>query len=423
MSPIRLPKTFALVCGLFLSAFSYAQKNYLPGKIITTQNDTIAGYIDFRNWEKNPVEIRFKKEESSSEVIYSPLQISRFEVNNEAYIGAIVESEISPSKINLLQRGSTPTTRTDTVFLQVLIEGPVSLYHYKNDVENSNFYIRENTAFELLIYKKYILGEEGKTLINENKKYIGQLTLYLGNCSTIQPKINTSTYSQRSLLNLFELYYKCIGMESNHQQGQQKIKVEVGALAGLSLSTFNFSGQGHDQIRQADYELSPNFTAGLFIDIILSKNLGKWSINNELSFTPYSITGKYAAQENPNLYVESDITFSHTYLKLSNMVRYRFYSTESVAIYTNLGVTNGYMIHEEKNERITSTIFHDVETVTKNPALEEIRKYEQGFLFGLGVKRNKFSFETRYEQGNGISPYSTLNSKRRNFYLIVGYRF
>lgn len=423
MSPIRLTKTITLVCGLFLSTFSYAQKNYLPGKIITTQNDTIAGYVDYRNWEKNPAEIRFKKEESSSEVIYSPLQISRFEVNNEAYIGAIIESEVSPSKINLLQRGSTPVIRMDTVFLQVLIEGPVSLYHYKNDVENNNFYIRENAAFELLIYKKYLLGEEGKTLINENKKYIGQLTLYLGNCPTIQSKINTSTYNERSLLNLFEIYHKCIGIQSNHQQGPQKIKFEVGALAGLSVSTFNFSGQGHEQIRQADYELSTNFMAGLFIDMILSKNLGKWSINNELNFTPYTITGKYAEQENPNLYTESDLTFNHTYLKLNNMVRYRFYSTKSIAIYTNLGITNGYMIHEDKNERITSTVFHDVETVTKNPALEEIRKYEQGFLLGLGFKRNKFSFETRYEQGNGVSPYSTLNSKRKNFYLIVGYRF
>jgi hypothetical protein len=423
MSPTRLAKTIALVYGLFLSTFSYAQKNYLPGKIITTQNDTIAGYIDYRNWEKNPVEIRFKKEESSSEVIYSPLQISRFEVNNEAYIGAIVESEISPSKINLLQRGSTPVIRMDTVFLQVLIEGPVSLYHYKNDAENDNFYIQENSAFELLIYKKYLLGEEGKTLMNENKKYIGQLTLYLGNCPTIQSKINTTIYNERSLLNLFETYYKCIGIESNHQQRPQNTRVEAGALTGITLNTLKLEGQGNIHLLNADYTSSPSLTIGLFVDIVFTKNLGRWSVNNELNFLSHTITGKSTVQTDPNQYSEGDITLDLSYLKLSNMLRYRLYSKEGISVYANFGVSNGFMIAENKNQQITRTTFHGTETTTEKMALEEIRKHEQALLLGFGARRNKLSAEIRVEQGNGMSAFSKLNSTRRSLYLTIGYKF
>ncbi|MBX2965940.1 MAG: hypothetical protein KF845_07325 [Cyclobacteriaceae bacterium] len=418
MKPV---KHFLLLGSVFISLVAYSQKNYLPGKIITLQNDTLSGHIDYRNWEKNPKVISFKKENSSEEITYKPLEISGFEVSHERYLGAIVDSEISPTYVGLLENGSTPNIIKDTVFIQVLTEGAKSLYYNKNTVGNDNFYIRENSTLELLVYKKYLAGEEGKSLITENKRYVGRLILYLDNCSSIKTKIENSPYTEKSLVKLFNTYYECVGVESSYQKKQERIKINIGALAGLSLNAVNFKGKSHTQVVNAEYNTTTNFTAGLFFDIILPRNRGKWSINNELCFASYNFTGKHEEPENPYLYSKSSITIGYSYLKLTNMARYRIFSKNNKAAFINFGMANGYAIKENNNQRITTTFFHDAETTTKTPAIGEVRKYEQGYIFGLGLTQNKFTGEIRYERANGMSNYISLSSIRNSFYLMVGY--
>ncbi|CAN0540382.1 unnamed protein product, partial [Scytosiphon promiscuus] len=51
------------------------------------------------------------------------------------------------------------------------------------------------------------------------------------------------------------------------------------------------------------------------------------------------------------------------------------------------------------------------------------RKHEQGYILGLGIKKGKVSFETRFEQGNGISSYNNLISKTNNYYFLLGFKF
>ncbi len=45
-------KYSTLLTALILVIASYGQKNYLPGYIVTAANDTMKGYIDYRNWKK-----------------------------------------------------------------------------------------------------------------------------------------------------------------------------------------------------------------------------------------------------------------------------------------------------------------------------------------------------------------------------------
>jgi hypothetical protein len=65
------------------------------------------------------------------------------------------------------------------------------------------------------------------------------------------------------------------------------------------------------------------------------------------------------------------------------------------------------------------TKFYAEPVFTSERALNETRKWEFGILAGLGAKYQKFSFETRYERGNGMSPYSFLVSKTNRIFFIV----
>jgi len=84
----------------------------------------------------------------------------------------------------------------DTVFLQTMIQGIKSLYHYKDSDGKDNLYIKQNECFDLLVYKKYLKIYEGASVVLENKKYTGQLTVYLQDCQQILSKIYSTAYQK-----------------------------------------------------------------------------------------------------------------------------------------------------------------------------------------------------------------------------------
>jgi hypothetical protein len=48
-----------LSVALFVTIAGHSQKNLQPGYIINNSNDTVSGFIDYREWYKNPVSILF----------------------------------------------------------------------------------------------------------------------------------------------------------------------------------------------------------------------------------------------------------------------------------------------------------------------------------------------------------------------------
>ena len=75
---------------------------------------------------------------------------------DEIYVSAIVDTEISPSKINYLTFDQSLQIEVDTVLLQVIVRGDKSLYYYRNSNGNENLFIGDNDQFILLKYKKYL---------------------------------------------------------------------------------------------------------------------------------------------------------------------------------------------------------------------------------------------------------------------------
>jgi hypothetical protein len=409
---------FSLV---FCTAVS--QENYLPGYVIKPGGDTLQGFIDYRNWERCPNKIYFKEQPGVDRSGFTPVDIREFGVLDEIYKSAIVETEISPVNTNELQYSKGLTIKTDTAFLQTIIKGAKSLYFYMNKFGKEQFYIRKDTTFELLIYKKYLQEQEqeGQTVIAENKKYVGQLTIYLYNCPEIQQKTKDLEYRKNSMENLFLFYYRCVPSEITFHKKTKKISTEFGVLAGMTLTSLKFKGTGFGYLVNADYDLSANFSAGLFADVILAGNQGKWSLCNELIFTSYKVNGRVDDYVHEDNYTIINTTIGYSYLKLINMLRFK-YPAGKLFIYLNAGISNGYAV-TEKNYKKTEKKFFSTETVEEGKALDDTRKYEFGFISGLGTKFRKLSFEIRYEWGNGMSEYTELTSSTNRFYFLLGYRF
>jgi hypothetical protein len=412
-----------VILGILFSQVIFSQENYLPGFVINSLNDTLYGLIDYRNWGSNPNKINFKDKHDNIVKTYCPKDIIEFDVQDEIYVSAIAKAQISPIKANKLQKDPIIHIQVDTIFLQTLIKGDKSLYYYKNFNDDENFYVKNENEFELLRYKKYLKYHEGFLLVIENKEFLGQLTLYLSDCSSIQSQLKKTVYNKKSLVSLFEVYYNCLKSNTTFQKKKDKITTEFGVFTGLSLSSIKFVSHASifDYLVDADFNQSANISAGLFINFVLPRNQKKWAINNELLYTSYKVTGRYEIIRDENDYTLTTTEVGYSYLKINNLLRFK-YPVGKIYLFINAGISNGLAL-EESNYRKDESILYGIEKVNEKKALDETRKYEQSYIVGSGAYYNKLSFEFRYEHGNGMSVYSTLNSNVRRYYFFLGYRF
>jgi hypothetical protein len=405
-----------LLIGILTFQLAFSQENYIPGYVINNNADTLFGFVDYRNWEMNPDKIKFKTNIENNPISYSPTDIIEFNVEGEIYVSGIVDTEVSPLQTDKLNHDPQINLKVDTAFLQTLFRGEKSLYSYKTSYNRENFYIKQNTGFDLLIYKRYLKRQDrGISVIIENKKYVGQLILYLNDCETINSKIENTSYKQKSLIKLFQYYYKCSPSDIPFQKEIEKFHTEIGVLAGVSLTSLKFRGDVFTYLVEAGYNPSINLSAGIFFDIILPRNQGKWSINNEILFSSYKVTGRY---EDNNSVTTTEIGYS--YLKINNLVRFK-YPIGNLFLFLNVGMSNGLAINETNYKKVESKSYPG--RVVEGLALNDTRKYEQGFILGTGVKYDKFSIEIRYEQGNAMSKPAALNSSTKRYFVLLGYRF
>jgi hypothetical protein len=385
--------------------------------------DTLHGYINYKNWEINPDKINFKNKDENTVSVYTPVDIKEFRASDELYVGAIVNSEISPSRTDQLKENPFVNIIVDTVFLQTIYNGDKSLYYYKNVVGKDNFYTKNDSGLQLLIYKKYLKKQNqySNNAIVENKSYLGQLALYLSDCSIIQSKLSNTAYTQKSLEGLFKYYYTCAQSEPLFQKTREKVKTEFGILAGVSISSLAFKGSIYPYLKNADFSYSTNPTAGLFLDIILPRNLGKWSIKNELMFHAYKVDAKYNDFVSVDQYTIYTTEIGYSYMKLNTLLHYK-YLIGKTYFYLNGGMSNGLAI-DETNYKKTETKFYVDERTEEDQAVDYPRQYEQAFIIGLGAQCKKFSIEMRYLQGNGMASTTGSNTISKSYIALLGYRF
>lgn len=409
--------------GMFHSFCAYAQKNFVPGYVIDQKGDTIPGFVDYRNWRKTPKKIQFRYPGGDSVVVFEPFDIAEFGTKDEIYVSAVILSEVSSSAISSLDKEADLKTEEDTVFLQTVFRGHKHLYYYQNEALNDNFYIKPDTSFLLLGYKIYSKNVDGQELIAENKMYLRQLAAYFSDCPSINARLNKVRYERESIRKVFQYYMACTGFGHEFEKEREKIKADFGVLAGASLGTMRIKNSGFffRSIADIDYNVSENLSFGLFFDLTLPRNQGKWSLSNALLYNSYEFSGI-----NDN-YFRRDTTFvvyagmGYSYVKLMNLVRF-VYPAGKFHLYVNAGISNGFG-KNQVNYRITRFKSDPAAPLEVSTFLELVRNYEQGLVAGAGVKFGRLAMDARIEMGNGMSLFSAVGVKVNRFYLLAGYRF
>ncbi|MBL7697680.1 MAG: PorT family protein [Chitinophagaceae bacterium] len=421
-----MKKLILFFAAVLVGLCSFSQ-NFQPATLVTSDGKSLEGEINYKNWKKNPAKIQFRRHAASSSATqetYTAKDLKSFTVSGDYYAAAIVEVDYRSDNPGSLTSESNIIVRRDTVFLRALVRGTKSLYHFYDIADH--FYILKDETFELLRYKKYISASDGQGRVYRyNRTFAMQLLRYFEGCESLSPALEKVKYSADHLTAAFNNYYKCTSQTPDFMQVRESEKLEFGVLAGVSNTTFKVHNSSPSNVMsvmsKTKFSTSMNFAGGIFMDIVFPRQRGRLSLNNELTYSSYETSGTYRLTQSPTRFEEHSFEFAYSYVKLNNMLRYKFLLDKS-AIFINGGVSTGFLL--TNHSKLTKFRKFDA---TENRAVDNAfnlneGKYELGYLAGVGFRKSRASLELRAERGSGPIREMQTAARVYRYYALLGYR-
>ncbi len=214
---------------LFILAITVnAQSNYTKGYIITNENDTIKGLIDFRTDKINCSSCKFKLSENAEEQIYTPEDLIAYRLIKEGkyYVSRTIKIDNEQQK----------------VFLEYLVQGIKDLFYYPQ--KDDCYYIEDENGKMIAITK-----EPDKIVDNKyitDNKYKGILYYIFRNSKSVSKKINKTYFDRRDMINLTKKYHtemcapgeECIVFANDYKKSF--LEYDFSIYGGIQLTEFTF---------------------------------------------------------------------------------------------------------------------------------------------------------------------------------------
>ncbi|MFC5272073.1 hypothetical protein [Adhaeribacter terreus] len=426
-------KILPIVLFLCLASTCFAQKDFRPGYIVTLQNDTLRGFVNYKGDTKSALECAYKVSENAENQPFNPNQIISY-----GFIGGkIYESKSAPivnRKLNLLnQFEEIPVAGNGPVsFMQVLVKGTASLYFMKDANDQSHYFFQKlEEPIQELVYLQANMTNPttGLKYPYKSKLYVGALKVAFKDCTSIGPIIDKTELKPSQLIDLFIKYNKCIAPSkqviSHHRS---KSVFTWGLMAGLSFSHLNVNMDYHF-LGAGKYNSKASPTAAAFVDFTLPFINDKLSINNAVFYSKRSYTANYTHASSDLAYSNYRVAYDFNYIRLETALRYTMPAARFIP-YAQVGLSNSFML--TNNEEISSTKYY-----LNNPPVENqdtdvlspiLRKHQLGFVGSAGLKHilpNKMPvfLQANYEFNTGFTNAVGIGTRSHNTAILVGVSF
>ncbi len=231
-------KKLILLCFSFLCLTQVAigQELYRKGFILSSPFDTIHGQVKYYSYNKAAIQCVFRNGDTGEEKIFQPGDIYGYGIEDKLLFNS---RRISDKQV---------------VFLEVIYEGTMRLYGYRDRFRRNYFYL-ENTStgdFEALTEK--VIGNKLRKRVF--KPYIDVLKLMLDKSDLILDRIEKTALTHKSLTNLL--------VEYDRRYAQFKGKVLLGSKEQWPPTTGFYLIQGNAQQKLGDYKGTGNsYLAGI----------------------------------------------------------------------------------------------------------------------------------------------------------------
>ncbi|MFT3846260.1 MAG: hypothetical protein QM725_14490 [Lacibacter sp.] len=417
----HLLKTTISFILLFFSSPSFSQINYKSGSITLSNGTVLNGFIDYREWLKNPKTIHFSKTENSSAEKYSVSDLLSFKVTGgETYVKAIVQKDMRPVDLSTLSEGNKLliTSETDTVFLRLINSCSDFSLFLLNDFKN-HFYIKEPEGnYEELIYQVFIDEKRTANFLVRKSLFRNQLEKYIiekTNHSKLKKKLENLEYNEKELSGFVSLLSsEGISKETRNE----KNKAEFFVSTGLHLSSMKVTGPSSLSDHNFSQKAGPVFSAGF--DLFSKRNRSDFILRTELSYFNLNYSSKYTRSDFTG-YVEETFSLKSGNIKPSVSFLYCFTRGADNRIYG--GVDVGYTFSSYSKNQFTRTSILPGEPSTYDNYMKCVNSWinlslKAGFIF----KKN-FEIKSTALLWGSFANYANINVRPNLYDIQVAYRF
>lgn len=361
----------------FFSSQAFGQSDFRSGFIVTFENDTTYGKIDYQSNARNYQLCRFK--EDKAVITYTPQQIAGF-----GYIG---------------DKFFTSSVLEDS-FVEVLVGGELNLYKFRNF-----FFVKKRGEEVHPLKNETIVVElDGKKGLKKDRRWRGILISLISDCLLeVNSLVNDIKFQEKSLTQLVIRYNECKGSNFTVYKGNKLwTKVDYGAIFGLTGSTIKvITPYGHFSYLDDSYQ-SLDADLGLVISISSPRISEKVSIQPEVHF----IRSTFSA-----LVIDEGISrriFHDTFIGLTTLSVPIFFKY-SLPVKANIFNVHGGIVYDyhikATTRKLTETVRGKVVETSESPAFG-VRHHQLGFGAGIGIIKsfNKFkgSAVIRYFQMSNL---------------------
>jgi hypothetical protein len=418
---MTMPRKIIYTCFflLLIPSLSLAQFGWLPGFIITQSGDTIRGFIENRETRSLVRVCHFRESEEAQPQIFSPTDILGYRFSEGRYFVS--------RQVDDLGSGNP-------VFLEFLVEGEVSFFHYFDS--GSRYFIMKNGIFSELKSTTEMIVHNDRKYGFERKEYKGMLSYFLQDAD-MRKEIDRSELTPMSLINLAITYQAHVCPDEDcivYEKRLNPVKIIPGFHTGFTSNKISFGGR-------VNSSYSTSFNVGFRLRF---ENVITWNENilfetglNIHRFTNYTLSsgqnsplGKERIRYNNNNIILSQpywnnpdpvtaqVNIKTTALNIPLTVLYRLPS-RTISPYAGVGFSN--MIVLSQTKELHYYLFN-------NRYNKAIPNYHLGLKATLGsaIKLNNstdFLFEISFAHTESLDINQMLRFNNNQFSLNFGVLF
>ena len=369
-------KYFYILLLLALPSIVFAQSNYHEGYVIKNNGDTLKGFIDYHEWDQNPISVDFEiNKDDKQPKQFSPSLIKEFCITGMvtyfSYNGMISNDKNRFPDLNFF----LDTSKVNgSIFLKEITTGShLSLYTQVDGIKTRYFVAEENAVPVELKYNQYYTDRQD---VIERAFFRGQLILYInkyipGKTALISQAEETKFEDDR----LENIIYKINGdsIAKTNQSKQSKVRGYIGL--GILNTKIQVDGTKFHSISTLP---QINFGVDIFDNPDVQQHIIR--VNGSLSFASAKIAYGLSGSQNRIL------SFDQFTVGIAPQIIYNIYNRDNFKVYIDGGVGLNFSSYSHDSD-IPSTAFNSFWTnLPLQTGIVINKKWEASFTYAPYLK-------------------------------------
>ena len=407
------PLSVSLLC-LLAAPGGIAQPNYRPGYVVTSSGDTLKGLVNDHTEAKNARECFFKAASEEPPRQYGPDQLHGY---------GFADGKMYESK-----RVRLDSTTSETVFVELLVKGRLSLYHYKV----GNHYLAGKTPEELveLTRVEKTIERDGVPYVIVREFYKGTLIYMTLDCPRLKRKLDRLPFVHNDLIRVVHEYNTCNDSSASFRTKRKLVTAKAGLVAGFNRSRLRFSADHpkYDYLAKASLDEKAYPFVGLYVQTTIPWVTDRLTLRFEGQYSQHAYTSYREFKRAESTYRE-DVSISREYLRFPMLLRYTypkgsFRPFAGLGFHLDVALRGDSRLIQERELANTVTTHEQPAVATRTPEIGGVAG--AGLELNLG-KRYRLQTELRGSLSTGLVEKPVLaesyTPRTTNWSLQVGFGF